>query len=361
MTSDTIEKIYILTHTDLDGYMSGGLAKYFYLKFDNPTAEFKIKHWTYGRDLPDVNYIKKKFNKIFILDLCPDTDFMLTLYEHFKENLIWIDHHILPDNTFLTEFKEKYLNETVAGLRAKTEHTEAGISLTWKYFVDAYKEHTWPSTFTHIPEWIKLTAEFDAWIRPDETRWAEKVMPFFTYMKGKVRTADEAYELISHLAHTGSFFDVLTLHGQKNEEVDSYIKIGKIMYTELRNIYDAEAKHGFERFINIFDSATNTVTTLKAWICNTQNRSSVIFETMENKDDYDVFIPFHYNGEKYFYSMYTFKEDIHCNEMTIVKDYSGFLGEPDIVSTPSGLKKIVLTFRGHKDAAGANSTELVFS
>jgi hypothetical protein len=46
--------------------------------------------------------------------------------------------------------------------------------------------------------------------------------------------------------------------------------------------------------------------------------------------------------------------------MNIVNDYSGFMGVPDIVSTQNGLKKIVLSFNGHKDAAGANSEKFVF-
>ena len=345
METETPEKIYILTHTDLDGYLSAGLAKHFYLRFDNPDAEFKIKHWTYGRDLPDAKYIEKKFDKVFVLDLCPDTDFMLELYDHFKDNLVWIDHHIVPDNEFLKEFEQKYPAETIKGVRAKVEHVEAAVSLTWKYFVDNYKEHTWPSTFNYVPEWIKLSAEFDSWIRPDEKRWNEKVMPFFTYMKGKVKTGEEAYEFITHLVHTGAFFDVHTIHGPKNDEVDSYIKIGKMMYAELRNIYDVEAKHGFERTFDTLDASTGEIKTLKAWVCNTQNRSSVIFETMENVDDYDVFIPFHYNGEKYFYSMYTFKDDIACNAVNVLDDN----------------KNIKLTFRGHRDAAGSNSVEFAFS
>ena len=85
--------------------------------------------------------------------------------------------------------------------------------------------------------------------------------------------------------------------------------------------------------------------TIRAWICNTQNRSSVIFEQMENIDDYDVFIPYHFNGEKYFYSMYTFKKDIKCNQISILN---------------ASDNHVLLTFNGHDDAAGANSENFAF-
>lgn len=335
------EKIYILTHTDLDGYFSAGLTKFFYLTFCNDTAEFKIKHWTYGRDLPDVNYIKKKFDKIFILDLCPDTEFMLDLYDHFKDNFVWIDHHLTPDTEFVKVFSEKYPNITINGLRAHTEHTDAGVSLTWKYFYLTYKKDHLVLA-ERIPDWIKMLTEFDAWIRTDEKRWNNRIMPFFTYIKGKVTSGEEAYEFVNHLNHVGCFHDIVSLRFPINDEIDKCVKEGKLMYNELRNIYDAEAKHGFERILPVIHNGERT--TIKAWVCNTQNRSSVIFETMENRDEYDVFIPFHFNGEKYFYSMYTFKPDISCSSITV-------LDKED---------NEILTFKGHKDAAGSNSINFAF-
>ena len=61
--------------------------------------------------------------------------------------------------------------------------------------------------------------------------------------------------------------------------------------------------------------------------------------------------------------MYTFKEDVHCNEINILKSLSPpvYYGDtPGIVRTSGGPMKIVLSFNGHKDAAGANSEKFVF-
>ena len=110
-----------------------------------------------------------------------------------------------------------------------------------------------------------------------------------------------------------------------------------------------------EKIINIGDVLVSLtykqgdeIKIIKAWICNTQNRSSVIFEEMENVDDYDVFIPYHFNGEKYFYSMYTFKDNIKCNQISILSDEAPHTD-------------VLLTFNGHDDAAGANSEKFAFS
>ena len=54
------EKVYVLSHTDLDGYFSAGLVEHYY-RLINPESEFTHKSWTYGRDLPSVNYIKNNF------------------------------------------------------------------------------------------------------------------------------------------------------------------------------------------------------------------------------------------------------------------------------------------------------------
>ena len=90
-----MDKVYVLSHTDLDGHLSAGLVEFYYKRFIDKDAEIKHKSWTYGRNLPSVDHIKKHYDKVFIVDLCPDPNtFMLNLFAHFKDKLVWIDHHI---------------------------------------------------------------------------------------------------------------------------------------------------------------------------------------------------------------------------------------------------------------------------
>ena len=338
-----MDKVYILSHTDLDGYLSAGLVEFYYKKFIDKDVEIKHKSWTYGRNLPNLDYIKKHYDKVFIVDLCPDpNEFMLDLFKHFKDKLIWIDHHIKPDVEFEEMFKLQYPGNFIKGLRADEEHCTSAALLTYKYFEANYNAKC---NINHIPTWLKYCSDFDCWNKYDDTIWHSRIMPIFSMLKGIITNPSLAYNYIQKRYDSGYYYD--TLHSNKKEfynyQTDSEIKEGQILYKGILSIYKAEANHGFERILPI--EMNGEYRTIRAWICNTQNRSSVIFEQMENIDDYDVFIPYHFNGEKYFYSMYTFKKDIKCNQISIL-DASD--------------NHVLLTFNGHDDAAGANSENFAF-
>ena len=338
-----MDKVYILSHTDLDGYLSAGLVEFYYKKFIDKDVEIKHKSWTYGRNLPNLDYIKKHYDKVFIVDLCPDpNEFMLDLFKHFKDKLIWIDHHIKPDVEFEEMFKLQYPGNFIKGLRADEEHCTSAALLTYKYFEANYNAKC---NINHIPTWLKYCSDFDCWNKYDDTIWHSKIMPIYSALKGIITNPSLAYNYIQKRYDSGHYYD--TLHSNKKEfynyQTDSEIKEGQILYKGILSIYKAEANHGFERILPI--EMNGEYRTIRAWICNTQNRSSVIFEQMENIDDYDVFIPYHFNGEKYFYSMYTFKKDIKCNQISILN---------------ASDNHVLLTFNGHDDAAGANSENFAF-
>ena len=338
-----MDKVYILSHTDLDGYLSAGLVEFYYKKFIDKDVEIKHKSWTYGRNLPNLDYIKKHYDKVFIVDLCPDpNEFMLDLFNHFKDKLIWIDHHIKPDVEFEEMFKLQYPGNFIKGLRADEEHCTSAALLTYKYFEANYNAKC---NINHIPTWLKYCSDFDCWNKYDDTIWHSRIMPIFSMLKGIITNPSLAYNYIQKRYDSGYYYD--TLHSNKKEfynyQTDSEVKEGQILYKGILSIYKAEANHGFERVLPV--KMNGEYRTIRAWICNTQNRSSVIFEQMENIDDYDVFIPYHFNGEKYFYSMYTFKKDIKCNQISILN---------------ASDNHVLLTFNGHDDAAGANSENFAF-
>ena len=338
-----MDKVYILSHTDLDGYLSAGLVEFYYKKFIDKDVEIKHKSWTYGRNLPNLDYIKKHYDKVFIVDLCPDpNEFMLDLFKHFKDKLIWIDHHIKPDVEFEEMFKLQYPENFIKGLRADKEHCTSAALLTYKYFEANYNAKY---NINHIPTWLKYCSDFDCWNKYDDTIWHSRIMPIFSALKGIITNPSLAYNYIQKRYDSGYYYD--TLHSNKKEfynyQTDSEVKEGQILYKGILSIYKAEANHGFERVLPV--EMNGEYRTIRAWICNTQNRSSVIFEQMENIDDYDVFIPYHFNGEKYFYSMYTFKKDIKCNQISILNARDN---------------RVLLTFNGHNDAAGANSENFAF-
>ena len=340
-----MDKVYILSHTDLDGYLSAGLVEFYYKKFIDKDVEIKHKSWTYGRNLPNLDYIKKHYDKVFIVDLCPDpNEFMLDLFKHFKDKLIWIDHHIKPDVEFEEMFKLQYPGNFIKGLRADEEHCTSAALLTYKYFEANYNAKY---NINHIPTWLKYCSDFDCWNKYDDTIWNSRIMPIYSVLKGIIANPSLAYSYIQKRYDSGNYYDSIHVIDDETEfynyQTDSEIKEGQILYKGILSIYKAEAIHGFERILPI--EMNGEYRTIRAWICNTQNRSSVIFEQMENIDDYDVFIPYHFNGEKYFYSMYTFKKDIKCNQISILNARDN---------------RVLLTFNGHDDAAGANSENFAF-
>jgi len=332
-----MEKVYIISHTDLDGYFSGGLVQYYCQKFINKDAEFVHKSWTYGRNLPVLYTIKNMFDTVFVVDLTLPEDFMLSLYEAFGDNFIWIDHHIKPNTEFYSKFKEKYPDKEINGLHAKEEHSESAALLTYLYFQKKYDPKS-TNRIQNPPEWIQLISEFDCWNRTDEDRWQNKIMPFLSFLKGEITNPREAYNYCISRDNENKFYDPF------QERTNKEITEGKLLYKAIKSMYNADAKHGFRRTLYVLQNNEQKI--LNAWVCNTQSRSSVIFEDMPDVDTFDVFIPYHFNGERYLYSMYTFKSDISCNEITIVD---------------SNFTNPCLSFQGHKDAAGANSENFVFA
>ena len=341
-----MKKVYILSHTDIDGYFSAALVQLYFNLFlaNGEEIEYKHKSWTYGRQLPNLKFIKENYDYFFVVDFCLDFYFMKDLYEHFGDKFVWIDHHVKPDNEFLEQFKVIHPGEQINGLIAEKEHSMCAAYLVYYYFEKNYNAKDSLHEENH-PEWLKLISDFDCWNKYDDTIWNSRIMPIYSALKGIITNPSLAYSYIQKRYDSGHYYD--TLHSNRKEfynyQTDSEIKEGQILYKGILSIYKAEAIHGFERILPI--EMNGEYRTIRAWICNTQNRSSVIFEQMENIDDYDVFIPYHFNGEKYFYSMYTFKKDIKCNQISILN---------------ASDNHVLLTFNGHDDAAGANSENFAF-
>ena len=347
-----MKKVYILSHTDIDGYFSAAMVQLYFNLFlaNGEEIEYKHKSWTYGRQLPNLKFIKENYDYFFVVDLCPDFYFMKDLYEHFGDKFVWIDHHVKPDNEFLEQFKVIHPGEQINGLIAEKEHSMCAAYLVYYYFEKNYNTKD-PLHEDNPPEWLELISDFDCWNRLNEERWQRKVMPYFSFLKGKITNPYLAYEYIEERYKSKYFYDTYEYelctdrYIPTNHQTADEIEKGVMMYKMLKDIYRAEAKHGFERMLSVKQG--DEIKIIKAWICNTQNRSSVIFEEMKNVDDYDVFIPYHFNGEKYFYSMYTFKDNIKCNQISILSDEAPHVD-------------VLLTFNGHDDAAGSNSEKFAF-
>ena len=341
-----------MSHTDMDGFISAGLVELLEgLQQHNNQCVFKHKSWTYGRDLPNFENIRKTYDMFILVDLCLNKEDMFLLIKLFGKDFIWIDHHVNPDNAFLEALKnEEDIDENSFNYYTiSQEHTNAACALVWKFYVS----RNW------IPYWLELVSDFDCWNRKDEEKWQNEIMPYFSYLKYKVKTPEEGAlyvkDIVDRIGCLDEYYYINEFESNYKFGIEEELNIGKYMYQSTKEAYNADCKHGFEAelFVSLDrNDPKSKLTTIKAWVCNTQNRSSVIFEDMKNRNDYDVFIPYHFNGSKFYYSMYTFKpEKIDCSKIRV---YYKEFGEYNLTD-------LYADFNGHKEAAGYNSETFIIT
>lgn len=271
----------VFYHNDMDGKCAGAIV-YQYHKNNNEKVECIPMDYTKEFPLDNIN----KNELIYIVDfsLQKEGDFKKLL--EITSEVVWIDHH----KTAIEKNKHLYY---LKGLRMDGT---AGCQLTWEYF---YNDRT-------IPHVVKLLADYDVWTYKfgEETSRLQSGIQLYnteptsnnweTWLKGSYFPSDE-------------------------------LKDGEVVlkYQEHLN------KNIIERFM-----FTTTFEGYKAVCCNAGNFSSKLFDTVT--EDYDIMIPFVFDGKQWTVSLYT-KKDIDVSE--IAKKYGG---------------------GGHKKASGFVTKELLF-
>ena len=150
-------KIGIVYHDDLDGKCSAAIIYYYYR--NHKDVKISFFPYNYSEDISKYLY---DFNKLYIVDCALDDGVMTKLFEDkYKDNMIWIDHHI--SNIMNT-------NSSIYGLRYPNKG--AACVLTWKYL---FGEEQVPSSAEYISdrdvwEWKydKLTKGFTEWLEIQE-------------------------------------------------------------------------------------------------------------------------------------------------------------------------------------------------
>lgn len=315
-------KIYVLSHTDADGYFSAALVEFFNKIYYN-TPDVTHKSWTYGRGLPKIKNFSKKYDKVYIVDLIPDYDFMDALIDEMGVgSVVWCDHHETKDREY-----EAHIGKNILGVR--TSGHDSAVVAVWRYFLTGCNAHV------ETPDWLRMISDYDTWNIKSKD-WADRVLPYSFFIRNNISSVKDAYEyllLITKTAQPMTFMESLI-----SEDVSSGMKSQKIWDA----IYKKEVGHGFERQINFRTKTGGEQKTYKALVVNTQNRGSYMFTLSNNKDDYDVFIAYSFNGSVYKYSIYSFNTDIKCNNLII-----------------NNIDEEV-EFCGHDDAAGAMSKTSIF-
>lgn len=353
-----IEKVLIYTHAvDLDGWTSGALIKLLHpLKneYKNDIEyEFTIKTWTYSREEPDFKKLIG-YDYFYLTDLHFSNELIAKLYNHYNDRFIWIDHHKKSIEDFYNEWPDVALkNNLYCPMLFNSIDTEingiqstdyAACGLVWKYFIDdiinngnvqqfcqVFKEYKSPEKFNieslkKFPKWLDLIDTYDKWNNSDSIKWSTEVMPFQFDMRTKIGSVENM------LAYINKFEDD-SLSMSPEKLINDQIIVGKQIYAYQQQMYRNQLKTGYPYLLNY----NNNV--YKAFILNTQDRGSIIFEPMKiRNDNYDIFIVWYYDGHNYNYSMYTFSDNINCAEICSHIGNGG----------------------GHKQAAGFKSDKLMF-
>lgn len=270
-------------HRDLDGKCAGAIVY-------QSIAPFGM-----GKKLPtmiDIDYkdtldLKTILpnEKIWIVDFSFKPEIMEEILKITKD-IIWIDHH-------KTAMEYKYSIELV-GIR---DNNFSGCELTWKYL--------YPNM--SMPKIVEMLGRYDVW---DFSKYGNDL--------NILQTGIRLYEHNPEHLNWSEWF-------KPYEKLERELTDGKIALRYRDNQYASQIKAW--SFFTEFEG-------YKAVCCNAGSVSSQLFDSV--KDDYDLMIPFVFDGKQWTVSLYT-KKDIDCSE--IAKKYGG---------------------GGHKQASGFQCKELPF-
>jgi oligoribonuclease NrnB/cAMP/cGMP phosphodiesterase (DHH superfamily) len=308
-------------HTDVDGKCAGAIVKKWWNSVyramqDGITGDcaefFSIDYkdeFPFDKILPN--------EQVIIVDFSLQKEGEFEKLRQITEDIIWIDHH----KTAI----EKH--PTMVDLKGKRDVSKAGCELTWEYF---FPDKEMPLAVKYagrydvwdFSQFGEILNEFQAGIRleehyPQSPIWEE------LFKKSYKPSIDESVKLASE----GTKISIKP--NGEIEGLDSVLEIilkeGKIALKFRTNNYASLIK-AFS-FFTEFEG-------YKAICCNVGATSSQLFDSV--KEDYDLMIPFVFDGKQWTVSLYT-KKDIDCSE--IAKKYGG---------------------GGHKQAAGFQCKTLPF-
>lgn len=270
-------------HNDLDGHCSAAIIKSAF------AGEIVFREMDY-KLIPDIDFdYFNGYDRVVVVDFSLDERLMNYLHSHFGKYFIWIDHHKSSIE----------LNSGLKNIPGRRDINNAACVLCWEY---CYENDD-------VPRAVLLLADYDT----------------FTFEFG-----DEAkhFQLGIKLHDTdpeSGLWKVL-LDIDSNADVDDIIKKGEVIALYRDSEYKKIVhEHSFN----------TTFHNYSAIACNSHERRSQLFDAIE--DDYDLMLPFVWDGEKYTVSIFTKRDDIDCSELA--RRHGG---------------------GGHKKAAGFVCSELPF-
>lgn len=208
--------------------------------------------------------------EIWIVDFSFKPEVMEELLK-VTQNIIWIDHH-------KTAIEYKYSKE-LKGIR---DNNFSGCELTWRYIHQDIP----------MPKIVEMLGRYDVW---DFSKYGDDL--------NKLQTGIRLFNCNPESNNWAKLFN------GGIDEIVPLLEQGQIALKYRENQYASLIKAW--SFWTEFEG-------YKAICCNAGSVSSQLFDSI--KEDYDLMIPFVFDGKQWTVSLYT-KKDIDCSE--IAKKYGG--------------------------------------
>lgn len=291
--------VAILTHTDLDGILSGVIAEaYTNARLDKPCDLFFCDYGNIPKEF-DPN----KYDLIYVLDFSDKE-----LFKHYHYKLVWLDHHKTAMREFAdTQFKNAFCIDGVAACR-----------LVFQYFTNLNYPMLDKDYFIHRkvdePLFVALAGEYDIW---DDKSFYAKPLNF---------AIQKDYKIIKHLFEkTKTIYAEDFTKGVEFQDTRTPLEIKNLISSGVSMIeYIKQTPSRLDNGIPI------VIHGLKGRMFNSDTRSSLVYENGD--EDFLLVWNVSSNIQKIKVSLYALKESVDVSEIAKCHGGGGHKGAAGFIT-----------------------------
>lgn len=282
-------KIVCIYHKiDLDGWMSAAIVKKWFEEenngFNTSPSDNSIDFigYNYNQHIPDLSV----YDKVIMVDISFPKEIMHKLFNEYRHNFTWIDHHVSAIKDF------DFTPDGIQNVKY------AACELTWKYFY----------TETEMPEIVRILGRYDCFGHKG-TAEELKVLQFQYGARQEISNLEDAYKWLNWCI---------------NEEFreQDLLKAGHFIYGYLCT----EAKQTYSQIFTI------ELDGYKFACVNKERFNPINFGIDYHKDGFDGFVCFSYKDGKFMYSIYNDNEKVDVSIIAKNRGGGGHKGASGFIS-----------------------------
>lgn len=332
-------------YNDLDGVCGAYWIERYCQGADIETTPDDFQKINNGQSVP-IDIISDE-EMIFIIGCYIEPHDMMKLLQITK-NIIWIHHHISLDIMY------ENCNIHIPGIRTDQKISTCLLAYIFmKGFLNISDEKSWSRTFIRMLDdgIIKQHAGNNY----PELFIDENVMNNYDYLSNlclfyspKFTRLISDYNTGKNLQYKDSKYFYLSLSSKSlsNDplnsgwhELENFPSITEDMIDigECMDEYKTHFESAYTSSVGFDATMVYDGTIYKCKVINLGSYDESIFNSIDNKSDYDIFIIFSYigNDKKYHYTLYSDKVDIH--KIAVSYGGNGYVGGPAIFSSANNI------------------------